>query len=244
MGVRAEPRVAPAPVVSGIRVSVVIPALNERDTIARALDSTSLPGVERIVVDGGSSDGTAEVARSLGAQRVIRSTRGRAHQMDVGYREAEGDVIVFLHADTRLDAGWLEAVGAALGDSAVAGGAFRLAFASPRLVYRLLELWVRLRSRLARLPFGDQALFLRRELIDAQGGIRSVPIFEDLDLVRLIRSSGRLALLPEQAWTSTRRYERNGLLRQGLRNHAALLAWHLGLDRGRVAHWYGRRSAR
>ena len=164
--------------------------------------------------------------------------------MDVGYREAVGDVIVFLHADTRLEAGWLKAIGAALGDCAVAGGAFRLAFASPRLVYRLLELWVRLRSRFARLPFGDQALFLRRELIDAQGGIRSVPIFEDLDLVRLIRSSGRLALLPEQAWTSTRRYERNGLLRQGLRNHAALLAWHLRLDRRRVAHWYGRRSAR
>lgn len=244
MGVRAEPRGVPPPGVSGIRASVVIPALNERDTIARALDSTSLPGVERIVVDGGSSDGTAELARSLGAQRVIRATSGRAHQMDAGYREAEGDVIVFLHADTRLDAGWLEAIGAALGDGAVAGGAFRLAFASSRPVYRLLELWVRLRSRFARLPFGDQALFLRRELIDAQGGIRSVPIFEDLDLVRLIRRSGRLALLPEQAWTSTRRYERNGLLRQGLRNHAAVLAWHLGLDRDRVAHWYGRRPTR
>jgi rSAM/selenodomain-associated transferase 2 len=230
--------------VSGIRASVVIPALNERDIIACALDSTSLPGVERIVVDGGSSDGTAEVARSLGAEKVIRSTPGRARQMDVGYREAQGDVIVFLHADTRLGVGWLEAIGAALEDGGVAGGAFRLAFASRRPVYRLLEFWVRVRSRIAGLPFGDQALFLRRELIDAQGGIRSVPIFEDLDLVRLIRSSGRLALLPEQAWTSTRRYERNGLLRQGLRNHAALLAWHLGLDRDRVEHWYRRRPAR
>ncbi len=225
-------------------VSVVIPALNERHSIARALDSTRLPGVERIVVDGGSSDGTAELARSLGAERVIRSARGRAHQLHVGYSESEAGVIVFLHADTRLDPGWLEALRASLRDAAVAGGAFRLGFDSPRWIYRLAELLVSLRSRLARLPFGDQALFIRRELIDAQGGIRAVPIFEDLDMVRLIRKSGRLALLSKSAWTSARRYERNGVLRQTLRNQLALLAWGLGLDRERVAGWYSRRPRR
>ena len=126
----------------------------------------------------------------------------------------------------------------------MAGGAFRLGFDSPRWIYRLAELLVSLRSRLARLPFGDQALFIRRELIDAQGGIRAVPIFEDLDMVRLIRKSGRLALLSESAWTSARRYERNGVLRQTLRNQLALLAWGLGLDRERVAGWYSRRPRR
>ncbi len=225
-------------------VSVVIPALDERDSIARALDSTRLPGVERIVVDGGSSDGTAELARSLGAEKVIQSARGRARQLDVGYRESKAGVIVFLHADTRLDPGWLEAIRASLDDAAVAGGAFRLGFDSRRWIYRLAEWLVSLRSRLALLPFGDQALFIRRELIDAQGGIRAVPIFEDLDLVRLIRKSGRLALLRESAWTSARRYERNGVLRQTLRNQVALLAWGLGLDRERVASWYWRRPAR
>ena len=228
----------------GPEISVVIPALNEQHSIARALESTRLPGVERIVVDGGSSDGTEELARSLGAERVIHSPRGRARQLDVGYRESKAGVIVFLHADTRLDPGWLDAIRSSLRDAAVAGGAFRLAFDSRRWIYRVAELLVRLRSRFARLPFGDQALFIRRELIDAQGGIRAVPIFEDLDLVRLIRRSGRLALLRESAWTSARRYERNGMLRQTLRNQVALLAWGLGLDRKRVAGWYSRRPER
>ena len=138
-------------------VSVVIPALNELHSIARALESTRLPGVERIVVDGGSSDGTVELARSLGAEKVIHSASGRAHQLDLGYRESRAGVIVFLHADTRLGPGWLEAIRASLGDAAVAGGAFRLGFDSHRWIYRLAELLVRVRSRLALLPFGDQA---------------------------------------------------------------------------------------
>ena len=226
------------------RISVVIPALDESDALPRALECTRGPGVERIVVDGGSGDGTPEVARASGAEKVIRAAPGRARQLDAGWREASGDVIVFLHADTRLDPGWPDAIRAALRDRAVAGGAFRLAFRSRRAVYRWLELWVRVRSRLAGLPFGDQALFVRRELIVAEGGIPPVPIFEDLDLVRLIRRRGRLALLPERAWTSTRRYERNGVLRQGLRNHAATLAWLLGVDRDRVAGWYRRWARR
>ena len=225
-------------------MSVVIPALDEEATLARALESTLLEGVERIVVDGGSADGTAEAARGLGAERVLCSAPGRARQMDAGYREARGETVLFLHADTRLDAGWAEALARALGDPRVAGGAFRLRFDSPRRIYRVIEAGVRLRARLAGLPFGDQGLFVRRALLDESGGIPAVPIFEDLDLVRRIRRAGRLVLLPERAWTSPRRYERNGPLRQVLRNTLALTAWGLGLDRERVARWYRGRRAR
>ncbi len=225
-------------------MSVVIPALDEKATLVRALESTKLEGVERIVVDGGSTDGTAEAARGLGAERVLGSAPGRARQMDAGYREARGDAVLFLHADTRLDAGWAEALTRALGDPRVAGGAFRLRFDSPRRIYRVIEAGVRLRARLAGLPFGDQGLFVRRALLDESGGIPAVPIFEDLDLVRGIRRAGRLALLPQRAWTSPRRYERNGPLRQVLRNTLALAAWGLGLDRERVARWYRGRPGR
>lgn len=222
---------------------MVIPVLDERQTVVQALACTGLPGVERIVVDGGSTDGTPELGRASGAERVLRCEPGRARQMDAGYRAASGDVILFLHADTLLSPGWLEALRRALADPGVAGGAFRLAFASRRPVYRAIELWVLARSRLG-LPFGDQALFVRRELLAERGGVPQVPIFEDLDLVSAIRAGGRLALLGERAWTSTRRYERNGLFRQGLRNHAALVAWLLGLPRERVALWYRHRPAR
>lgn len=229
---------------SATSVSVVIPALNEFPGLERALRSTEAPGVERIVVDGGSVDGTLRLARRLGAERILVTACGRARQMDAGYRVARGEVILFLHADTRLEAGWAEAVRRSLEDPSVAGGAFRLRFESPRRVYRLIEQGARLRSVVARLPYGDQGLFVRRKVIDAMGGLADTPIFEDLDLARAVRRAGRLALLPLAAWTSPRRYERGGPLRTMLRNWAALAGWRLGVDREAVAHWYRRRPAR
>lgn len=219
-------------------VSVVIPALNEQDGIARALESTRRRGVERIVVDGGSSDGTRETARFLGAEKVIQTAPGRARQLDAGWRVAGGEVVVFVHADSRLDPGWLDALAEVLVDPGVAGGAFRLHFESRSPVYRAVDAWARLRSWLFRLPFGDQALFVRRKHLEAGGGIADTPIFEDLDLVRQIRRCGRLVLLAPRVYTSTRRYERNGLLRQGVRNLAALAMWRVGVPRERVVQWY------
>ncbi|HKC50144.1 MAG TPA: TIGR04283 family arsenosugar biosynthesis glycosyltransferase [Myxococcota bacterium] len=227
----------------GAGITVVIPTLNEQTRIERALACTAVPGVERIVVDGGSSDGTADAARRLRAEKVIHALPGRAHQMDAGYREAQGEVVVFLHADTRLDPGWSEAVLRALADPATAGGAFRLRFEEAGALLRAVEFGARLRARLGGLPYGDQALFVRKRVLDLAGGIAPVPIFEDLDLVRLIQKSGRLALLPECAWTSARRYARNGALRQVLRNQAALASYFLRLPRARVAAWYRRRPA-
>jgi rSAM/selenodomain-associated transferase 2 len=232
------------PRVSARTLSVVIPVLEERDAIESVLAATKAPCVERIVVDGGSSDGTAERALLLGAERVVSSPRGRALQLQAGYEVAHGDAILFHHADTRLEAGWDRAVRGALEDPRVAGGAFRLRFDSPRPLYRWMEEGVRLRCLLGRLPYGDQALFARRAVLDAAGGIAPVPIFEDLDLVLTIRRAGRLALLPVGAWTSPRRYERNGPVSTVLRNNVALMAWLLDLDRAAVATWYRRRPRR
>ncbi|MCH6563463.1 MAG: TIGR04283 family arsenosugar biosynthesis glycosyltransferase [Deltaproteobacteria bacterium] len=225
-------------------VSIVIPTLNEQMQLERVLTCTREDGVERIVVDGGSSDGTAETAHSLQAERVLLSSPGRALQMDVGYRAASGDVLMFLHADSWLEPGWLACLRTALQDPRVAGGAFALRFASRRWVYRFLELGAWLRARLGGLPYGDQALFVRRALLDAQGGIPLVPIFEDLDLARLIRRNGRMALLSARVRTSPRRYEARGALRTWLRNTVALAAYGLGLDRERVARWYRRGPGR
>ena len=222
-------------------ISVVIPALNEQSRLKRALESTRDPRVERIVVDGGSTDGTPESARFLRAERVLHSLPGRARQMEEGAREARADVIVFLHADTRLGPGWQEAVLDALADPQVAGGAFRLRFESDRPGFRVIEWAVRIRCRFFGLPYGDQALFVRRKLLAAIGGVPDTPIFEDLDLARAIRAHGRLALLPVQAFTSARRYEANGALRIWLRNTGALIGYLLDFDRARVARWYARK---
>ena len=221
-----------------ISISVVIPTLNEQPVIAEALATARAEGVERILADGGSSDGTVETAREHGVEQVVRCEPGRSRQMAAGWRAASGAVLLFLHADTRLEPGWADAVRAALADPEVAGGAFRLRFASDGPAYRLLELGVRLRCRIGGLPYGDQALFVRRAVLEAAGGIPAVPIFEDLDLARTIGRAGRLALLPERASTSPRRYQRDGVGRVVVRNLLALGAYLIGIDRERVARWY------
>jgi rSAM/selenodomain-associated transferase 2 len=222
-----------------VRIAVVIPARDEADRIQAAIESAREPGVEIIVADGASRDATRERSLAAGA-RVVPCEPGRARQLEAGARAADADAIVFLHADTELPRGWAAAVRAALADPGVAGGAFGFRFAERGAALRLVEWGVRLRLALAQLPYGDQALFVRKSVLDAIGGVPQAEIMEDLDLVRALRREGRLALLPEPAVTSARRYLERGVLRSVAKNTLALAAWALGLDRARVAAWYRR----
>jgi rSAM/selenodomain-associated transferase 2 len=222
-----------------VRIAVVIPALEEAGRIAYAIESARAAGVEIIVADGGSRDATRERALAAGA-RVVRAEPGRARQLAAGAVAADADVLLFLHADTTLPAGWSDAVRSALADPAVAGGAFAFRFEERSLALAFVEWGVRVRLALARLPFGDQALFVRSSLLDAIGGVPQAPIMEDLDLVRALKAHGRLALLPQAAVTSARRYLEQGVFRSVARNTLALAAFWLGLDRARVAAWYRR----
>ncbi|MCP5068439.1 MAG: glycosyltransferase family 2 protein [bacterium] len=226
----------------------MIPALHEAGRICAAVRSAHGPEVDVIVSDGGSVDATAQRARREGA-RVVHSEPGRARQMAAGAEaaaaadsEAAGpaDVICFLHADTHLPPRWSDAVRRALADPEVAGGAFAFRFSGEGARLRFIEAWVRLRVRLFGLPYGDQALFVRRSVLEAMGGVPQVPLMEDLDLVRGLKRHGRLALLREAVATSPRRYERRGFARTLVRNLLALAAWRFGIDRSRVAAWYRR----
>jgi rSAM/selenodomain-associated transferase 2 len=222
-----------------VRLSVVIPALDEADQITGAIDSARSARSEILVVDGGSRDGTCERAAAAGA-RVVGSAPGRAEQLDAGARLAKGDTILFLHADTRLPPGWDAQVEAALADPRVVGGAFRLRFEPRTPGLRLVEWGTRIRVALLRLPYGDQALFVRRAVLEALGGVPQVPIMEDLDLVHALKRRGRLACLAAPATTSARRYQRAGVLRTVLRNALAAAGWGLGLPRERLAAWVRR----
>jgi rSAM/selenodomain-associated transferase 2 len=224
-----------------VKLSVVIPALDEVGSIGDAIASAAAPGheVEILVVDGGSRDGTSERARESGAT-VLETSPGRARQLGVGAEAARGDVILFLHADTVLPEGWADAVRGALADPRAVGGAFAFRFAERSPTLRAIEWGVRLRQALLGLPYGDQALFVRRSVLDAIGGVPQVPIMEDLDLVRAMKARGRVARLRPAVVTSARRYRRHGAWRTALRNLAAATAWALGLDRECVAAWYRR----
>jgi rSAM/selenodomain-associated transferase 2 len=225
-----------------VTISVVIPALDEALHITGAVESVVGSGVEVIVVDGGSQDETARLARDAGARVFVveERQRGRAHQLRLGGEKSTGEVILFLHADTVLSVGWKDAVDCVMADSACAGGAFSLRFFERGVMERWIEGWVAARVAVLRLPYGDQALFMRRNVLERMGGVPIVPMMEDLDLVDAIRRAGRLEILASTATTSSRRYQSAGTLRTIAWHQVALLGWYLGWDRSRLARRMGR----
>jgi rSAM/selenodomain-associated transferase 2 len=222
-----------------VRLSVVIPALNEANRVVGAIESARAPGVEVVVADGGSRDATRDLAAAAGAL-VVDSPSGRAEQLAAGVRASSGDAILLLHADTRLPAGFDRAVASALEDAGTIGGAFRMRFEEAGWALRIVEWGVRLRVAIFGLPYGDQALFVRRGTLEEIGGIPRTPILEDLDLVKAMRGCGRLALLDLPVNTSARRYHARGIATTLFRNAVAAAAWFFDVDRQRIANWYHR----
>ncbi len=222
-----------------MRIAVVIPTLDEADEIAGAIQSACGPDIEIWVVDGGSRDGTVDVARSLGVH-VISSAPGRAVQLQAGFERTCVEAVVFLHADTRLPPGYDREITAALSDSDTVGGAFRFGFDRvDGLGLRIVEAGARLRSLLG-WPYGDQALFARRSVLASLGGVPQVSLMEDLDLVRLLRRRGRFVGLDRTVQTSARRYRERGIARTVLRNAVAVTGWCFGADRERIQSWVAR----
>lgn len=216
------------------RLSVIIPALDEEELVRRAVRSVR-DEAEVIVVDGGSEDGTREVAAAEGAS-VLVTEPGRGRQLDAGARQATGDWLVFLHADTCLEGGWAAALRRLR--PGVVGGAFRFAIDSPRRRYRLVEAGVALRCRLWRLPYGDQGLFVRREIYGMIGGFSPLPLMEDVAFVRQLLGAGGLAFLPVRALTSPRRWERRGIVATTVLNWWLLGLYAFGRRPDRLARLY------
>jgi len=219
-------------------LSVVVPTLDEAEALPATLAAARQPGVcEVIVVDGGSRDGTRAVARTL-ADRVLEAPRGRARQMNAGAAAARGDVLLFLHADTRLPAGYAQAVAGALADPAVVGGRFDVRLDAAGLAYRALGRLISLRSRLTRVATGDQAIFVRRVVFERLGGYPLVPLMEDVALSRAMKRAGRVACLSETVTTSARRWQRHGVARTVLLMWALRAAYYAGVPPARLARVY------
>ncbi len=226
----------------GPMISVIMPVLNEAVGINEAVSRLNAldPGrrFEIIAVDGDPAGSTVNAIIDAGV-RSLAAEKGRARQMNRGAALARGGILLFLHADTFLPPGAFPLILDAMRDDRVVAGAFDLGIDADRPIFRITEKYVFLRTRLTRVPFGDQAIFIRKDYFDRIGGYRDIPIMEDVELMKRIRRRGdRIRIIPVKVRTSQRRYDQEGILYSTFRNWLLQILYALGVPPERFAKWY------
>jgi rSAM/selenodomain-associated transferase 2 len=209
-------------------ISIVIPILNEEEILEASLKSLSecIEGHELIIVDGGSTDNSAQIADRYA--QVIHSAAGRGPQMNCGADAASGEILLFLHADCRLEPGSLSAIEAAMEDCTFVGGCFQQRIDAEGWGFRLIEFMIQLRALRRACIYGDQGIFIRRSTFEEIGGFPDVPLMEDVVLSKKLRRAGKTCLVRKAIISSARRWQKLGATRTTLTN------WYL-----RVLHSFG-----
>ncbi|MBI9084223.1 MAG: TIGR04283 family arsenosugar biosynthesis glycosyltransferase [Desulfobacterales bacterium] len=229
-----------------VRFSIIVPVLNEAYTINRTLahleNRTRGKDCEVLVVDGHPRATTLRVIDYPWAIRLA-SPPGRGGQMARGAARAQGDILLFLHADTHLPEGALAAIDRSMTHKGVVGGAFDLTIDAPGPAYRIIEAMANRRSRLTRIPYGDQAIFLDRAFYERIGGFQDLPLMEDVALMRRVKKAGgTIILLPQRVVTSARRWKSEGVVYGTWRNWTLVTLYLLGVPPSRLVRLYGTRK--
>ena len=225
-----------------VKFSIIVPALHESNMINSLVEH--LEGMELsrdaeiIVVDGNPNGDTIQAIGSDKAKKMV-APKGRARQMNAGASVAEGETLVFLHADTGLPRNALTKIHLAMAQGEYVGGAFELNFNSEKMRFRMLALLASLRCRLTRIPYGDQAIFIKRDYFNALGGYKDIPIMEDVELMRRIKRKGdKICMIPKQVKTSPRRWEQEGFVYVNVRNTFLFFSYVLGVSPEKLASFY------
>ena len=217
-------------------LSVIIPTLNEEANICSTLSALG-EQVEKIVSDGGSSDRTVELAKKAGA-KVVSSEPGRAKQMNSGAREASSENLLFLHADTLVPKDYLDQILNTVDQKGVSALAFRLKFEPRTPLLALIETLANFRAQTFSLPFGDQGFVVKREVFQKLEGFKELKLLEDVDFVKRATNQGKIAILSSSVTTSSRRWQKRGVIRTSLRNQLILLLYKLGVSPASLARLY------
>ena len=228
------------------KFSIVIPVLDEADRINSFICNLRMQSSENfyeiIVVDGDPQRGTVKVIRD---RKVISTTadQGRAWQMNAGAAIANGEVLLFLHADTLLPPDALNKISKVLENEKYVGGAFNLGIDSERLILKYVAAHASMRSRINRIPYGDQAIFIRKSYFDKIGKFKEIPLMEDVDLMRRIKKRGdKIYIFRDQVMTSPRRWEKEGLIYTTIRNRILMSLYFLGVGPEKLVKYYRRHS--
>jgi rSAM/selenodomain-associated transferase 2 len=225
--------------VSGARISVIVPTLNEERVIVQTIASLQALGPDEIiVVDGGSTDRTRELVAAQGVRLAITSA-GRARQMNRGAELARGEALLFLHADTCLPESGLEDICRALQDPHIVAGRFDVELDSNRWSFKVIGALISMRSRLSRVATGDQGIFVRKVIFQRLGGFPEIPLMEDIALSRMLKKAGKIACLRSRVVTSARRWEREGLWSTIVRMWWLKLLYLCGFSPHGLKRYYG-----
>jgi len=221
-----------------MNISVIVPVFNEEKSIAATLEALlPLAPYEIIVVDGGSVDRTREIAARFQV-KVISAERGRARQMNRAASEASGDVLLFLHADTRLPTSALNDINAALRDARYLGGRFDVQLDGAHWLLPLVGRMISYRSRISKVGTGDQGIFVRREAFERLQGFQDMPLMEDIAFCRALKRLGGVACLRSRVITSARRWEVEGVWRTIFRMWTIKLLYFAGVSPARLKQFY------
>ncbi len=227
--------------------SVIVPVLNEEDRINSIIEHLHNQGAkgncEIIVVDGEPQGSTIKAVHDKSVITII-SQKGRGIQINAGAAIARGEILIFLHADTKLPEMALEKIRRALENEKYVGGAFNLAIDSDRLSLKYIAARASFRSSLNRIPYGDQAIFIRKAYFNKIGGFKEIPLMEDVDLMRRIKKDRRkICILPDKVITSSRRWERDGVFYTTVSNHILLALFYMGISPVKLAKYYWRKNS-
>ena len=218
-------------------ISVIIPVLNEAKILDKTLSQLQpeLEGHELIVVDGGSTDNSVQIAEKYG--KVIKSERGRAKQLNAGANAANGDILIFLHADVWLEKGAFNAVEAAL-SSGYIGGGFLQKIDGKSYLYRIIEFTADMRGKYLKVFYGDSGIFVRRTDFQQIGRFPDVPIMEEMGFSKELRRLGKTKMVKPHIHISARRWERNGIINTTAKNWLITFLYSMGFSLDRLAKLY------
>ncbi len=220
------------------KISVIIITLNEELMLEGLLQKMScLENVEIVISDGGSTDKTYEIAKMY-TDKVVISEKGRGKQLNCGAKYATGDIFLFLHADSTLPENFPEKIIKTLERPGIVGGAFDFEIDSNKIGCKIISKVASLRSRFLKMPYGDQGIFVKREVFERLHGFSDIPLMEDVDFFRRLRKVGKITVMKDKIKASARLWERKGLVKATLRNWTFVTLFYLGYSPVKLYHRY------